>query len=69
MIDPLKDELVLLLLNGIRHDRLSESGSEHTGSTHFQADSTIKGKLCLVVKYKPNPFLTILNIWYKIFIK
>ena len=41
MIEPLKDELVRLLLDGIRYDRYGETGS--TGTTHFQTDAVIKG--------------------------
>ena len=43
MIEPLKDELVRLLLDGIRYDRLG-SGTGSTGRTQFQADATMKGK-------------------------
>ena len=42
MIDPLKVDLVRLLLDGIRHDRLGESGAT-TGATQFQSDAVIKG--------------------------
>ena len=42
MIEPLRPELVRLLLDGIRYDRLG-SGSGSTGSTQFQSDATIKG--------------------------
>lgn len=41
MIENLKEELVRLLLEGIRYDRLGESGS--TGRTQFQSDAVIKG--------------------------
>jgi len=41
MIEPLKSDLVALLLNGIRYDRLGESGSKTGGG--YQTDSTLKG--------------------------
>lgn len=41
MIEPLREQLVRLLLDGIRYDRLGETGS--TGATQFQSDSVIKG--------------------------
>jgi len=41
MIEPLKSDLVALLLNGIRYDRLGESGSKTAGG--YQTDSTLKG--------------------------
>merc|ERR1719322_954586 len=41
MIEPLKSDLVALLLNGIRYDRLGESGSKTSGG--YQTDSTLKG--------------------------
>ncbi len=43
MIEPLKDELVRLLLDGIRHDRLGASGSRSTRDAQFQTDAVIKG--------------------------
>ena len=45
MIEPLKEELVRLLLDGIRHDRLagSPSGAGGTRDAQFQADAVIKG--------------------------
>ena len=49
MIEPLKDELVRLLLDGIRYDRLG-SGSGSTERTQFQADSTIKGVISSFVE-------------------
>jgi len=50
MIEPLRDELVSLLLNGIKHDRLAETGSQRTDSSHYQADSTIKGVISSFVE-------------------
>ena len=44
MIEPLKDDLVRLLLEGIRFDRLGESESIGGGITSlYQADADIKG--------------------------
>ncbi len=43
MIEELKAELVRLLLDGIRHDRLGASGSGSTRDAQFQSDSVIKG--------------------------
>lgn len=46
MIDPLRDDLVRLLLDGIRYDRLGESESIGGGLTSlYQADGDIKGVL------------------------
>lgn len=42
MIEPLKDDLVRLLLDGIRYDRKGESG-ESASRTQYQSDSVIKG--------------------------
>ncbi len=42
MIEPLKDDLVRLLLAGIRHDRLGKTGAD-TGADRYQSDAVIKG--------------------------
>ena len=49
MIEPLKEELVRLLLDGIKYDRLG-SGSGSTERTQFQSDSTIKGVISSFVE-------------------
>eukprot|EP00096_Caligus_rogercresseyi_P010960 TRINITY_DN415_c0_g1_i2.p1 TRINITY_DN415_c0_g1~~TRINITY_DN415_c0_g1_i2.p1 ORF type:complete len:751 (-),score=90.94 TRINITY_DN415_c0_g1_i2:275-2527(-) len=41
MIEPVQDELVRLLLDGIHYDRLNENGS--TGQIKFQSGAVIKG--------------------------
>ena len=48
MIEPLKDDIVRILLDGIRHDRLTDGSASAGGSggektTRFQADAVIKG--------------------------
>ena len=48
MIEPLKDDIVRILLDGIKHDRLIGGGGGSGGaaggeSTRFQADAVIKG--------------------------
>ena len=48
-IEPLRAELVRLLLDGIRYDRLG-SGSGSTGRTQFQSDATIKGVISSFVE-------------------
>eukprot|EP00095_Tigriopus_kingsejongensis_P010955 maker-scaffold129_size324999-snap-gene-1.22 protein:Tk10955 transcript:maker-scaffold129_size324999-snap-gene-1.22-mRNA-1 annotation:"Cullin-2" len=78
MIEPLKDRLVSLLLDGIRYDRLGETGS--TGSTQFQSDNVIKGVInsfVSVEEYKKKgnldlyedifekPFLTATGDYYR----
>ena len=47
--EPLKEELVRLLLDGIKYDRLG-SGSGSTERTQFQSDSTIKGVISSFVE-------------------
>jgi len=69
MIDPLKDELVQLLLNGIKHDRLAETGSEPTCSTHYQADSTLKGVISSFVEVEEYKKKGGLELYEKIFEK
>ncbi|TRY79639.1 hypothetical protein TCAL_11956 [Tigriopus californicus] len=78
MIEPMKDQLVSLLLDGIRYDRLGETGS--TGSTQFQSDNVIKGVInsfVSVEEYKKKgnlelyedifekPFLTATGDYYR----
>ena len=48
-VEPLRAELVRLLLDGIRYDRLG-SGSGSTGRTQFQSDATIKGVISSFVE-------------------
>ena len=50
MIEPLRTELVRLLLDGIRYDRLGSAGSGSTGRTQFQSDATIKGVISSFVE-------------------
>jgi hypothetical protein len=51
MIEPLKTDLVRLLLDGIRYDRLGGStGTGNTGGTHFQTDATLKGVISSFVE-------------------
>ena len=49
MIEPLKTDLVRLLLDGIRYDRLGGS-TANTGGTQFQADATLKGVISSFVE-------------------
>ncbi len=49
MVEPLKEELVRLLLDGIRYDRLG-SESISTGRTQFQTDATLKGVISSFVE-------------------
>ena len=49
MLEPLKKDLVRLLLDGIRYDRLGGS-TGNTGGTHFQTDATLKGVISSFVE-------------------
>ena len=49
MIEPLRAELVRLLLDGILYDRKG-SGAGSTGRTQFQSDATIKGVISSFVE-------------------
>lgn len=49
MIEPLKTDLVRLLLDGIRYDRLGGS-TGNTGGTQFQTDATLKGVISSFVE-------------------
>ena len=66
MIEPLKDELVRLLLDGIRYDRLG-SGSGSTGRTQFQADATMKGVISSFVEVEEYKKKGNLDLYEEIF--
>ena len=63
MIEPLKHDLVRLLLEGIRYDRLGESESMGGGSSSlYQADSDIQGVInsfVSVEEYKKKGLLDV----------
>ncbi len=66
MIEPLREELVRLLLDGIRYDRLgSVTGS--TGSTQFQSDATIKGVISSFVEVEEYKKKGNLDLYEEIF--
>ena len=67
MIEPLRSELVRLLLDGIRYDRLGSAGSGSTGRTQFQSDATIKGVISSFVEveeYKKKGNLDVSIIFF-----
>jgi len=66
MIEPLKDELVRLLLDGIKYDRLG-SGSGSTERTQFQSDSTIKGVISSFVEVEEYKKKGNLDLYEEIF--
>jgi cullin 2 len=43
MIEPLKEDLVRLLLEGIRYDRINETTGSTSLGSHYQSDAVIKG--------------------------
>ena len=65
MIDPLKDQLVRLLLDGIKYDRLGETGS--TGATQFQSDAVIKGVISSLVSVEEYKKKGNLDLYEEIF--
>ena len=66
MIEPLKEELVRLLLDGIRYDRLGTS-SGSTGRTQFQADATLKGVISSFVEVEEYKKKGNLDLYEEIF--
>lgn len=63
MIEPLREELVRLLLDGIRYDRLGSN----TGRTQFQSDSTIKGVISSFVEVEEYKKKGNLDLYEEIF--
>lgn len=65
MIESLKEDLVRLLLDGIKYDRLGETGS--TLGTQFQSDAVIKGVInsfVSVEEYKKKGNLEVAIVAY-----
>ena len=67
MIEPLKEELVRLLLEGIKYDRLGSAGTGSTGRTQFQADATIKGVISSFVEVEEYKKKGNLDLYEEIF--